>query len=151
MIVIADLPYRGLLLRQGFRRLLSALAATDADALRMHPLPRLYEAARAGQMRYQEEPEGPRLVLSQLLGAAPGEGVEFWDSPWKCMRQGWADCDDAVRWRLAEHYANDVWGYPAVATDGDGNGNRHHVVIRLSDGALEDPARQILKPGTKLG
>lgn len=151
MIVIADLPYRGLVLRQGFRRLLSALAATDADALRTHPLPALYAAHRAGRVRYQEEPEGPRLVLSQILQAEPGEGVEFWDSPWKSLRQGWADCDDAVRWRLAELYSADEWAYPTVATDGGGEGNRHHVLIRRRDGALEDPARQILSPGTKLG
>lgn len=143
MIIIADLPYKGLVLRKGFQRVLAALAATDADALRELKVPSLYTSG----VVYQEEPEVPRRLIGSLLQVAPGEGVEFWDSPTKCMRQGWADCDDAVRWRLAELYLQDEWAYPAVATRGD----RHHVMIRRSSRALEDPARQILRPGSKLG
>jgi hypothetical protein len=142
VIIIADLPYRGLVLRQAFRRVLAALAASDADALRLHKLPPLYSSG----VVYRPEPEAPRMVLGQLLNAAPGEGVELWDSPWKCMRQGWADCDDACRWRLAELYQTE-WAYPAVASRGD----RHHVMLRRNNGALEDPARMILRPGTHLG
>lgn len=119
MIVLFELPFRGRLLAHSFEQILPALARSYAPALRAHPVPPFYKSG----VRYREETNA-------------GTGVEEWDNPWKAFKRGWADCDDAVIWRLAELYNA---GMPA-AVDVVSRGDRHHVRIRLPNGTLEDPA-----------
>jgi hypothetical protein len=122
MIVISELPFDGRPLAASFRELLAAYARVYAMGLRMKPLPPLYQSG----VVYRVEPQA-------------GTGVELWDSPWKCYKQGWADCDDAVMWRLAELYNSGVAATVQVLSVG----NRHHVRIKLPSGATEDPALRI--------
>lgn len=140
MIIIADLPYKGLVLRQGFRRILSALSATDADSMRQNPLPRMYDCVRNGKLRYEPEPAALAALLRPLVGANPTEGVEFFDSPYRSIVRGTLDCDDAVRWRGAELINDGEPCWPAVITRR--GTDKHHVVLRRRDGALEDPAQR---------
>lgn len=128
MKIVLDVPVRGRALGDFVRRLLDLTSDLYAAELRNRPLPRLYDTT----VRYQHEPTA-------------GSGLEFFDSPWTAHARGWADCDDAVLWRLAELKAGLSHATAATMREVNPETGRFHVALRRMSGRIEDPSLILLK------
>lgn len=107
------------------RVLLNALVAADYLYLKRHPeTPLLYQSG----VRYQEEPPG----------------AEDWQDIKTCLNLMWGDCEDLACWRAAELQIRGIDAHPDFTRDVKPNGKTlYHIVVRLPDGRIEDPSRQL--------
>jgi len=123
-VLIAPLRGTGRALASGARLVLQALASHDAALIRAgHSLPPLYDSG----VRYEAED-------------SEGTGWEEIADPWLTLARMAGDCDDLLRWRLAELLAAGEPATPAILwTD------TFHTAVRRADGQLEDPTRYIIE------
>ena len=101
------------------------LVDEDVDYLRSNPgAPLLYESG----VRYQEEPPG----------------AEDWQNVPITLELGWGDCEDLACWRVAELIVRGIAASPFVTRQELEDGRSlYHVMVRLPDGRVEDPSRQL--------
>ncbi|UCC72322.1 MAG: hypothetical protein JSV86_18440 [Gemmatimonadota bacterium] len=124
MRVVLEIPYTGRPLALAIRRLISCLADIWADGMRRKPLPPIYRSS----VRYEKEPNAGQW--------------EAFDHPWAAVARGWADCDDAVAWRVAElRNAGEHAAHVQVIR----KGKRFHVRVRRASGRVEDPSVILMK------
>lgn len=106
--------------------LVEGVVLINLSIMRRVRIPPLYTAG----VPYMNEPDGPEEFANclQVLGLAP-----------RLARPGkWADCDDAVAYRVAELRMK---GEPAQARIVWRKMARHskHAQVRRGDGSIEDP------------
>lgn len=109
------------------RGALEAVILANRLYLRLHHVPALYESG----VRYEEEPAG--------------QPYEDFSSIPVVLARGWLDCDDAVCWRIAElrNQGENAkvrlkWAYDPL------RGIRmYHVLVRRSNGQVEDPSKRL--------
>jgi hypothetical protein len=102
------------------RRVLLALAGHNAAFIRAGLLPRLYES----KVRYRRE-----------------KGESFQDA--LCvLRQGWGDCSNLAAWRAAElMIVGQLAGIHVRWREYRDGLRGYHVLVRKTDGLIEDPSR----------
>ena len=107
------------------RLLVEALAAANAGHLRLHP-------------------EAPWLYESGVSYAEDEEGHEGWTDIPETLARGVGDCKDLVAWRLGElRVRAGETALPLVSFARVGHRVKFHVVVRRSDGRIEDPSREL--------
>jgi len=115
------LPARGRTLALAIREVLRALAASDAILIRSGAAPRLKPLYSSG-VCFRPEPNEGRF--------------EEWADPWTVAARGWGDCDDLVRYRVAELLA----AGERASVQCMWVGRRMHVRVRRASMRIEDPA-----------
>jgi hypothetical protein len=118
---LLDLASREVVLRL----LIEALATANAGHLRLHP-------------------EAPWLYASGVSYAEDDEGSERWTDIPETLARRVGDCKDLVAWRLAEIRVRErEAAFPLVTFERAGRRVKFHVVVRRSDGRIEDPSREL--------
>lgn len=88
-------------------------------------LPELYQAARAGKVRYMEEEKEEWRTIADVLKAGQG------------------DCEDLSAWRVAElRAAGETKARPVIKRTGI---TRYHALVMRGSGQVEDPTKILLK------
>jgi hypothetical protein len=107
---------------------LEGVTRLDEELLRSGAAPLFRQAV--GRVRWKPEP--------------PGQ--EHFDHAGLVMRRGWGDCDDLGPWHAASLRVSrvDPGAQAVVRRSGP---KRWHVVVRRSDGTIEDPSREAGMPG----
>lgn len=84
----------------------------------------------------------PPLYASGVRYARDGIGYERWKSIPVAMRDGTGDCKVLAAWRVAELRVSEVdrGATPLVVEAGGPYSRQWHVVVRRSDGSIEDPS-----------
>lgn len=122
---------------------LDGYALGDAASWRAWGLPPLY----ASGVRFAYEPEH-------------GTGREEFASPPVVCQRGWGDCDDLVRYRVAEllaaqltEFGGNLWRLRLAMAEGRAasiitrwQGDDLHVLVRLPNGQEEDPSIRLGAP-----
>lgn len=124
--------------------LLSVLADIYATEMKKNPLPKFMvpNAPFPGRIH----PEFPKKIVYQHEPNS-GSGFEQWDDPWTVIERGWADCDDAILYRLAELRAmGERAGVSLIK-----KGGRMHAQVKRSAGRYEDPSLALLERNKKEG
>jgi len=104
------------------RRLIDGAARGYLPWYALHPLPPLYTSG----VRYRLEP-------------GHGSGVDEFANPWLTHARGWGDCDDLVTWYLVEQLAKGV----RAMCGAEWNGQGVHVWVRMPNGQIVDPSRDL--------
>lgn len=105
--------------------MIEALAAANAGHLRLHP-------------------EAPWLYESGVSYAEDDEGHEGWTDIPETLARGVGACKDLVAWRLGElRVRAGETALPLVSFARVGHRVKFHVVVRRSDGRIEDPSREL--------
>lgn len=109
------------------REALEAVILANQLYLRLHQVPALYESG----IRYEEEPAGQPY---EDFSAVP-----------VVLARGWGDCDDLVSWRIAELRNGGEnakvrlkWAYDPIR-----GARMYHVLVRRSNGQVEDPSKRL--------
>jgi hypothetical protein len=124
--------------------MLEALAAWNRDLLANEahagrPLPTIYDAFRAGKLRYAREREWI-FVRSGVMRAV---GREDWIDAVEALRIGKADCEDLACWRAAELRNLGMPARVVFSVRRRPKGRLFHIVVERGDGQLEDPSRAL--------
>lgn len=109
------------------REALEAVILANQLYLRLHTVPNIYESG----IRYEEEPAGQPY---EDFSAIP-----------VVLARGHGDCDDLVSWRIAElRNAGEKakvrlkWAYDPIR-----GARMFHVLVRRSNGQVEDPSKRL--------
>lgn len=109
------------------REAIEAVVLANQLYLRLHQVPPIYESG----IRYEEEPAGQPY---EDFAAVP-----------VILARGWGDCDDLVSWRIAELRNSGEnakvrlkWAYDPIR-----GARMYHVLVRRSNGQVEDPSKRL--------
>lgn len=100
-----------------------AVTRLDEDLIRQGKAPDFHDALEHGQVKWKPEPPGN----------------ENFDNAETVVKRGWGDCDDLAPWRAASARATgEDPGARAIAVRR--SPTLWHMMVRRSDGRLEDPS-----------
>ena len=124
--------------------MLEALAAWDRDLLeheraRGKPLPSIYDAHKAGRLKYAREREWVFI----RPGVMRAIGREDWIDAVEALRVGKADCEDLACWRAAELRCSGMAARVVFSVKRRPKGRLFHILVERADGQLEDPSRAL--------
>ena len=115
---------------------LEGVTRLDERLLKERAAPLFRDVVGKGRVRWKPEP--------------PGQ--EHFDHAGLVMRRGWGDCDDLGPWHAAglRVTGEDPGAHAVVRRSGP---KRWHVVVRRSDGTIDDPSIEagMPRPGRRIG
>lgn len=92
----------------------------------------------------RSDPNAPRIYQSGVFYRAEPVGQERWRDIPTIVREGWGDCEDLACWRAAELVEREgIAARPAYRWRRRPGLTIYHIVVRLPDGSIEDPSRQL--------
>lgn len=131
MVVVSSVRLRGINLACFWIDQIQLYAKADAVAIRTGEAPRI-PPLYSTTIRYRPEPNA-------------GTGIEEIADPWTVLQRGWGDCDDLIRYRIAELLLNGERATVAIADHAMG---MQHAMVRRASGAQPPPGIPISR---KLG